>query len=166
MLLMLVLVVPQSCDVPGGERAVQLAQVYDAFDAAPGPYGWRDLNARGCTDAAVGLLRAYRSANWLRLTAEQRRESAFHIGQAYAFANRRAEALGGFAQADTSDAPAEWRAYVAAHMAFFRRDSAALADARRRYAAAAQPGSMRLRVIDGLMTCPDKSYMEAVHCAM
>ena len=112
------------------------------------------------------MLKDYRSSHSGRLTAEQQRESAFHIGQAYAFADRRADALPAFAAADAADAPEEWRAYVAAHVAFFRHDQGGLADARRRYAAVSKPGSMRLKVIDGLIACPAKAYMEAAHCAM
>jgi len=164
--LLLAALEPQSCDMPIAERTRQLALGYEAFDEAPAPYGWRDLSARGCTDAAVALLRAYRSAHLGKLTVEQKRESAFHIGQTYAFANRRADALRSFIAADAEDAPEEWRAYVAAHIAFFRHDEAWLADARRRYAAVSGPGSMRLKFIDGFVKCPDKSYMEAAHCAM
>lgn len=156
-----------SCAIPAAERRRQLALGYAAFDSAPAPYGWRVLNGRGCTDAAVALVDSYRTANSRRLTPEQRRETAFHIGQALAFADRRAEALRWFVAADEgSGATEEWRAYVAAHVAFFRRDSAALAEARRRYTAVSGPGSMRLKFIDGLVRCPDKPYMEAAHCAM
>ena len=111
------------------------------------------------------MLRAYRAANMRRLTAEQALESAFHIGQAYAFADRGAEALQSFRDADADTAPEEWRAFVAAHVAFFSHDRAALARARARYAAAAHADAMRLGFIEGMLKCPDKSYMEAVSCA-
>ncbi|MFL6720377.1 MAG: hypothetical protein ACJ8FT_01040 [Sphingomonas sp.] len=165
-LLALATATPEACAVPAQERSRQLTLGYDAFDQAPAPYGWRDLNARGCTDAAVALLRAYRSANRDRLSAEQSSESAFHVGQAYAFANRPADALAAFLGVDTANATEEWRAYVAAHVAFFQRDAAALAQAQRRYASVAKTGSMRLKVIDGFLKCPDKSYVEGAHCAM
>jgi hypothetical protein len=163
---LLLVAASSGCDVPAADRQRQAALPYEAFDSAPAPTGWRALNARGCTDSAVALLRAYRSANAAKLAPEQRRESAFHIAQAYAFAGRGAEALPYFVEAGDSDAPDEWGAYVAAHVAFFRHDRVALADARKRYAAVSQPGSMRLKFIDGMLRCPDKSYMEAVHCAM
>ena len=156
----------QSCAVPPAERQRQLALTYEAFDSAPKPYGWRALNASGCTDAAVALLKSYLQANRLKLTAEERREMPFHIGQVFAFGGRDADAAPYFIQADSPDAPEEWRAFVAAHIAFFRHDRSLLEQARARYAALAKSGSMRLKVIDGFLACPTKSYMEAAHCAM
>ena len=101
----LAIAAPQSCEVPAAERTRQLNLGYAAFDSAPAPYGWREVNGRGCTDEAVALLRAYRAANMRRLTAEQALESAFHIGQAYAFADRGAEALQSFRDADATPRP-------------------------------------------------------------
>jgi len=166
LLALAVAVAAPSCDVPAAERQGQIALAYEAFDGAPAPYGWRALNAAGCVDAAVMLLEAYRTANLAKLTVEQRREMPFHIGQAYAFNHRDREAAPWFDKADAPDAPEEWRAYVAAHIAFFSHDRPALEKARARYAAATKPGSMRLKVIDGMLKCPEKGYMEAAHCAM
>jgi hypothetical protein len=153
------------CAVSEGELWAQLALTYDAFDSAPPPHGWRGLNSAGCTDAAVALLQGYAEANAAKLSAEQKREMAFHAGQALAFAGRERDAIPHFQRADGNDAPEEWRAFVAAHLAFLLRDGVALAKARERYAGIA-PGSMRLKFIDGFVACPDKSYMEAAHCAM
>ena len=119
----------------------------------------------GCTDAALSLLAAYASANVTRLTAEQRLELAFHSGQALAFSGREAEAIPHFELAISADSTPEWRAYVAATLAFLRHDAAALAAARQTYATIA-PDSMRLAIIDGLIACPHESYSKAVHCAM
>lgn len=166
MLALLIGVASPACDVPDAESQRQMPLSYEAFDTASGPYAWRDLNGRGCTDAAVALLRSYRKANASRMTPEQRLESAFHIVQAYAFANRPAEALAALPEADSADAPEEWRAYVAAHVAFFRKDRAGLARAHSRYAAAAGSAAMRLKFIEGFVKCPDKNYMEAAHCGM
>jgi hypothetical protein len=165
-LILALIAAPTSCDVPPSEAQRQTTLTYEAFDGAPEPYGWRSLNSRGCVDAAVALLEAYRAANGSKLTAEERRDMPFHIGQAYAFNGRDRDAAPWFDKADSAEAPEEWRAYVAAHVAFFRHDRAGLEKARARYAAAAKPGSMRLKVIDGMLRCPDKGYMEAAHCAM
>jgi len=154
------------CAVTGAEADAQSALSYAAFDGRTGATGWRQLNARGCTDAAVALLERYRAANGSRLTAAERREIAFHIGQALAFAGRDGEALGAFRQADGTDADAEWRAFVAGTIAFLGRDPAGLAAARAAYAAAPGADPMRLRVLDGFIACPRRSYMEAAHCAM
>lgn len=90
----------------------------------------------------------------------------FHIGQTYAFAGRDRDAAPWFVEADSPDAPEEWRAYVAAHVAFFRHDRASVERARARYAAVTKADSMRLKVIDGFLACLGKSYVEAAHCAM
>src|SRR5215203_2732000 len=154
-----------TCIVPSPEETAQKALPYAAFDNRVGPYGWRALAAVGCTDTAVSLLAQYLAANGDRLTTAQRREVAFHIGQALAMADRVQEAIAPFEQALDSEAPAEWATYVKATLAFLRRDWAALQAARASYAALA-PGSVRLRIIDGLLACPTEPYTKAAHCKM
>src|SRR6185369_5982186 len=138
-----------------------LALDYVSFDVRSDRYGWRTLNASGCTDEAVALLTRYASANDARLSAEARRELTFHAGQALAFAGRDAESIAHFERAQDAAAPSEWRVYAAATLAFLRCDAAA----RSAYAAAAG-GSMRLRIFDGFIACPDASYRVAAHCRM
>jgi len=154
-----------SCVVPAADAEAQLTLDYRTFDALGGTYGWRVLNGSGCTDAAVALLAAYGAANASRMSADERRELSFHAGQALAFAGRDAEAIPHLERADDADAAPEWRLYVAATLAFLRRDAAALATARAAYAKVAA-GSMRLRILDGLIACPDEPYMKAAHCRM
>jgi hypothetical protein len=153
------------CTVPTDEKAMQLSLPYATFDSRGGPYGWRNLNASGCTDAAVSLLAAYSGANTSRLAGVELREIAFHIGQALAMAGREQEAIAHFEKAQDAGASAEWRAYVQATLAFLRRDAAGLATARETYAAIA-PGSMRLRIIDGFVACSGEPYAKAAHCKM
>ena len=154
-----------ACAVPAEEASTQAALPYAAFDSRSGPYGWRALSASGCVDAAIALLQRYRDANPTRLGADEARELAFHVGQALAMAGREPESIASFEAAQGADATPEWRTYVEATLAFLRRDAAALAQARSRYAALA-PGSMRLRIIDGFVACPDAGYARAAHCAM
>jgi tetratricopeptide (TPR) repeat protein len=154
-----------TCMVPSAEEAAQRSMPYAAFDGQTGPYGWRALAAAGCTDTAVSILAHYAEANRIRLAPAQRREIAFHIGQALAMAGREQEAIAPFERALDPEAPAEWATYVEATLAFLRRDEAALQAARTAYAALA-PGSVRLRIIDGLLACPTEPYMKATHCRM
>jgi hypothetical protein len=154
-----------SCAVPPAEVTLQASLAYEAFDGRTGPYGWRSLNAVGCTDAAVSLLAAYAAANAIRLHDDQRLELAFHSGQALAFAGREMEAIPYFERANGVTGTPEWRAYVAATLAFLMHDAPALAAARGAYATIA-PASMRLRIIDGFVACPNESYSKAVHCRM
>jgi len=165
-LIVAVLVVAASaCTVPSSEEAAQRALPYAGFDSRNGPFGWRVLAAAGCTDSAVSLLAQYSEANSRHLAPAQRREIAFHIGQALAMAGREQEAIAPLEQALDAEAPAEWASYVKATLAFLRRDGVALQAARASYAALA-PGSVRLRIIDGLVACPTEPYMKAAHCKM
>jgi hypothetical protein len=153
------------CSVPAEEAATQMSLPYASFDGRGGFYGWRNLNAAGCADAAVSLLSGYSSTNASRLSGDEIREIAFHVGQTLAMAGREQEAIAHFEKAQGASASAEWSAYVLATLAFLRRDAAALATARDGYAAIA-PGSMRLRIIDGFTACPREPYAKAAHCKM
>ena len=151
---------PAAPNCPASIDQAQLGLAYDAFDSA----GWRDLLARGCPDAAVAQLLAYRDANQTRLADEQVRELNFHAGQALAMSGREPESIPHFERARGGGD--EWSAYVDATLAFLRRDADALAQARRRYAGAAGAGAMRLAVIDGFVACPTSGYTDAVRCGM
>ena len=70
-----------------------------------------------------------------------------------------------FERATNAAASPEWRAYVAATLAFLQHDASALAASRAVYAAGA-PGSKRLSIIDGFIACPHEPYARAVHCKM
>ncbi|MFS8063339.1 MAG: hypothetical protein ACMG5Z_02010 [Luteimonas sp.] len=165
MLIALVLATSLACSVPATETSTQVLLPYASFDSLEGPYGWRHLNSSGCTDSAVSLLRAYGSSNQAKLTSEQIRELAFHVGQTLAFAGHDAESIPEFERANRPGGTAEWHAYVGATLAFLKHDQAALVAARNAYASIA-PGSMRLGAIDGFIKCPREPYAKAVHCAM
>jgi hypothetical protein len=161
----LALVVEASaCDVSDAEVRRQQALSYEQFDEGNGQYSWRQLNAKGCADAAVNLLKAYAS-NAHALTMAQRSENAFHQGQVLAFAGRDAESIEHFAKARAMAAGGEWTTYVDATLAFLRKDFAALNAARERYARLAGD-SMRLQVIDGFIAFPAEPYAKAAHCKM
>lgn len=147
---------------PASVDRAQLHLDYDAFDAA----GWRDLLSGGCTDSALALLSAYRDANAGRLQAAQTREINFHMGQSLALSGRDSESIAHFEHARGGEASEEWSAYVEATLAFLRRDKAALAAQRERYAAAPGADPRRLSFIDGFVACPTQPYVEAVHCGM
>jgi hypothetical protein len=154
-----------ACAVPTAEGVAQQALPYAAFDTRGSPFGWRALAAAGCTDAAVSLLAQYSEANRGRLAEAEAREIAFHVGQALAMAGREQESIAPFERARGSGDSPEWATYVEATLAFLRRDAAALQTARAAYAAIA-PGSVRLRIIEGLVACPTEPYMKAAHCKM
>jgi hypothetical protein len=154
-----------ACIVPPAEKTAQLSLGYSAFDSRPGRHGWRNLAANGCPESAIELLEAYLQGHRHELSGEQQREAAFHMGQTYALAGREAQSLPYFERAQSAAASAEWQTYVAATLAFLRRDRSALESAYAAYAAIS-PGSMRLRIIAGLVACPAEPYAEAVHCRM
>lgn len=145
---------------PAAIDQAQLQLDYDAFDAA----GWRELIPRGCGEAAVAQLDAYRNANTRRLTPEQLRELHFHTGQALAMTGHDAQSISHFELARGGDP--EWSAYVEATLAFLCRDGVALDAARAQYAATMNASPMRLAVIAGFMECSDQSYVLAVHCGL
>ncbi len=146
---------------PAAVDRSQLTLSYADFDAA----GWRDL-VGACTDAAVAQLTAYRDANASSMTLDQRLEINFHIGQTLAFGRRDAESVPYFERARDAGATEEWSAYVDATLAFLHHDAAALAATRARYANAAGASAMRIAIIDGMIQCADRPYVEAVHCGM
>ena len=154
-----------SCSLPAGEALLQRSLAYEPFDSRGPPYGWRELNAAGCTDSALALLTGYQATNAQLLSNAQNLELSFHAGQTLAFAGRDVEALPYFESSSNAEAPDEWRWYVAATVAFLHRDPAALAAARDAYARIA-PGSMRLRVIEGFIACAEAPYAKAAHCRM
>ena len=153
------------CEVPRRDVSTSINLSYEAFDGRPGPYGWRSLLDMGCVDSVVSLLSAYSLANDARLTQAQRLEMQFHIGQALAMSGREGESIPYFAKASTPDAPAEWRLYVDATLAFLGHDQDRLVAARHAYARVA-PGSMRLMILAGRAACPHEAYAKAVHCRM
>ena len=164
-LALLLVAAPTSCSVSRAEFDRQLALPYEQFDLGEQATAWRRLNGTGCTDEAVHVLASYAVANSRRLSVEHKSELAFHRGQALAFAGRHADAIPHLEEALRIGGTEEWTSYVAANIAFLKRDAAALRSARDHYAAIA-PGSMRLKFVDGLLACPDAAYMTAAHCAM
>lgn len=154
-----------SCTVPASELARQASLPYAAFDEDESQYGWRRLSGNGCVDSAVAELQAYAISNADRLGPADKMETYFHAGQALAFAGREAESVAWFERALAAEVSPEWTAYVSATVAFLKHDGEALRAARQSYAAVA-PGSVRLQFIDGMIACPTRPYMEAVHCAL
>ena len=151
------------CAVPADEAKRLVALTYDKFDVAEGPFGWRQLNGSGCTDAAVALLDRYRAERSADLTADQRSELACHAGQALAFAGRGSAAIPFLEAARAIGGTDEWLTYIAGNLAFLRKDRAALRWARDHYAQIS-PASDRLGFLDGFLACPDKDYMAAAFC--
>jgi hypothetical protein len=168
MLTLLILLAAQTgsptCPARASKELLLLS--YDAFDTNSGQSAWRNLLARGCTDTAVATLVAYRDTNQGRLTRVELGEINFHMGQALAMAGRNAEAVAHFEQSAKLGGSAEWTTYVAANLAFVRKDQAALQKSLTEYEKLASPGSSRLAFIRGFLRCIDRPYMEAAHCGM
>ena len=137
---------------------------YNEFDTDERKSAWRSLNARSCTDQAIGLLDEYVTVHAEDMTIAETSEASFHMGQALAIANRNTEAIRYFTKALSLATEDEWRTYVAAHVAYATSDLANLRRARDHYEQIAS-GSMRLGFLNGLLACPRKPYMEATHCA-
>jgi hypothetical protein len=168
MLTILILLTAQAASpsCPGQPAKDLMTLDYEAFDTNGSQAAWRSLLARGCTDSAIATLIAYRHANQPRMTRDQLGEINFHMGQALAMSGRDPESIPHFERSAQLGGSAEWTAYVAANLAFVKKDKAALARALADYERLVKPGSMRLAVIRGFARCIDKPYMEAAHCAM
>ncbi len=162
------------------DRDHLLALDYESFDQDK-QGGWRPLAAiEDCKPVAADLLRDYRKAH-AELPADNRRILSWHEGQMRA-------AFGDYAGAipllsvDNPD-PA-MRDYAAATVAFLRHDKTALLSARAQLIAEPKPEGWdeaaadfkakygvtitwpdNLDVVDGLINCFDKPYVEAYDAA-
>lgn len=168
MLTMLILLAAQTASPSCPDRPAKelLALGYDAFDTNSGQDAWRQLLARGCTDTAVATLISYRDANQAGMTRDQLGEINFHMGQALAMSGRNDEAIPHFERSAKLGGSVEWTAYVAANLAFVRKDRPALEKSLEEYEKLASPGAMRRAFVRGFLRCIDKPYMEAAHCGM
>lgn len=152
-----------------------------AFDQ-DGEKGWRPLAKPGCFLKAADLIAAWRTRHPVHGNVV-----VFHEAQMRAAGGDYREAGDLFAQARAAPNALRvdygWNAYVAASVAFVRRDLAALKAARATLASlpppAEQPGVAaavkaeprpeewppNLAVVDGLIACFDKSYADAMNPA-
>lgn len=166
------------------DRARLLALGEDAFDQDMSG-GWRALAAKpGCKLAAADLLRDYRQAN-----GNEARILYWHEAQLRAMAGQSEAAIGLMERSrqPAENDKAGWNPYVDASIAFLRKDRAALDKARKDLAAVPYPNNpdmpplkdgvvdlpmkggktMKMRwppnidVVDGFITCFDKSYEDA-----
>ena len=164
---------------PCGDEARILNEDLDTFDQDP-QKGWRSVAARpNCRAKAAELMRVYREMLQMRLNS-----LVWHEGQVLAEMGRATEAIALFQRAKRPNSvlgqsQEGWNAYADATIAFLRRDRIALQQARKRLVAAPIPttmerlpdGSFRsgshasqapnLDVVDGLIKCFDRSYLEA-----
>jgi len=166
------------------DRDAMLAMEPDAFDQDL-EGGWRPLADRGCQREAADLLAAYaaqpKAAGRTTITWHegQMRAELGQIEQAIALMERSRKPAG---QGD----PGYWNAYVDGMVAFLRQDRRGLEDARARLVALPSPPEMaqnikdgrfhfttaggqkvdvawppNLDVLDGLLRCFGKPYLEA-----
>ncbi|MCL1499931.1 hypothetical protein M3O57_10010 [Xanthomonas nasturtii] len=167
------------------DRAAMLALDENAFDQDL-QGGWRTISDRpGCALAAADLLRDYRQAHAITGGVV-----TWHEGQMRAEAGQSAQAIALFEQSykPADQDAAGWNPYVAAMIAFLKRDRAGVEAARARLASVPYPkdkdmpplqdGYMilpatsgrpeikarwppNLDVVDGLLKCYDESYSVA-----
>ncbi|MGP7795808.1 hypothetical protein [Sphingomonas sp. CLY1604] len=162
-----------------GEESRILNEDIATFDQDP-QRGWRSVASQpGCRTKAAELIRIYREMLQMRIDS-----LVWHEGQILAELGRTSEAIVLFQRAkrptsmlgQSQDA---WNTYADATIAFLKHDLAALKQARQRLAALPAPTIMQrqpdgtfqpslsagpppnLDVVDGLITCFDRSYAEA-----
>jgi len=139
-----------------------LALDAEAFDQSW--EGFRILGLRQCYVDAALMIDLYVSENSGTLAPDRQNLMKFHAGQMYAFAG---EPLYSLAvrrmDQSTKDASPSWQTYVAATVAFLKRDLSALKTHRGILAElTSSPGNkLNLAVLDRLITSFDKPYAEA-----
>lgn len=163
------------------DRSALLAMPPDRFDGKE-VVSWRTLSRNSaCLEIAADLLREYREANRGRLDVNQLHLNYWHEGQLRAGLGQKSLAvhllMAGVNPAVTMDGFAD---YALGTVAFVNGDRQALLAARDRLAATPQPPGwaqavedyrqqfgreivwpMNLDVLDGLIACFDKPYLEA-----
>lgn len=149
------------------------------FDQATG-HGWRGLAERNCKREAAMLI-----AQWRARHPGHSRMIYWHEGQLWADLGRYPAAVRLFRRARTPVGlpdPFGWNFYVDGTIAFLRSDKPSLLDARERLAQLKRPADLpaystilgnkvptpwplNLNVLDGLISCWGKRYVEAYGCA-
>jgi len=161
-----------ACALQPADIEALLNLPFEKFDQQPGS-GWRPLFDRECYAQAAAVLVAYLKRH--PDLAERHYILPFHAGQMFAMAGDYDEAIA-YMQRGYSKIPSktiDWNAFVAANIAFLRRDRAGLLEQRSRIdqqpALADTPGipkafvgkKMNLDVVDGFIACFDRSYAVA-----
>lgn len=163
------------------DRSALLAMPPDRFDGTE-ITSWRTLSRDpACLEIAADLLRDYREANQVRLDVSQLHLNYWHEGQIRAGLGQKQRAvhllMAGVNPEVSTDGFAD---YALGTVAFVNGDRAALLAARDRLAATPQPPDwekaaeeyrqqfgreiawpMNLNVLDGLIACFDRPYLEA-----
>jgi hypothetical protein len=157
-----------TCDIDAGTRAEFLNMPYQQFDQTHGQ-GWRIYGEEvDCHRAAADLIIDYVLYSRAPLNADNLRILRWHAGQMLAQAGEEGQALEFFrASYEPPDAPPrqiDWNSYVDATVAFITKDRPALETARARLARQTpfENGYYpNLNVVDGFISCFDRSYAEA-----
>lgn len=162
------------------DRPALLAEDVKAFDEDMHG-GWRPLADRGCMREAADLIAAWRGAH-PELPADRAMAIAWHEGQMRAAFGDTAGAIADLSVSLQSP-DAAFRDYVAATIAFLKRDRPGLLAARAALAAEPKPDGfdaaaadakarygdlvvwpINLDKVDGLIACFDKPYKDAYGC--
>jgi hypothetical protein len=125
--------------------------------------GFRSLGFRQCYVDAALIIDLYLSVNLEKLAPSSQVALKFHAGQMYAHSG---EALYSIAarrmrESTENSSHPSWHAYVAATVAYLKRDLTRLKLQRGVLAATADPNDLNLAVVDRLIKCFDKPYAEA-----
>ena len=136
-------------------------------DFDQGPHGWRALAAKpDCHLATADLIAEYRHKHWRTSELFELHISYWHEGQMRASADQRELAVK-LLLAGVSPQSIGFSDYALATVAFLQNDLEALRTARARLAAAPKPAEFtgkwppNLDVVDGLLACFGKPYLEA-----
>ena len=128
--------------------------------------GWRTLELQSKYSEGISLIQDYREANSAKLLQWQKASLAFHLGDLYALAGDKEQAIAAYQQALAFNAASNG-AYIQAFIAFLSQDRTALLKARETLATT-NPGPWQkgdVAVVDELIKYFGRPY-EAVFGAM
>jgi hypothetical protein len=159
-----------ACRVTAADKTANAQMTFEDFDQkGVAPSTWRWLSDRGCDAAAVDVAEDYLAHARFAQASEQR-DVMFHTAQSLGMLGRYDEAaLLVAASKNPLSGPGEeldWNTYLDGTWAFFKRDRAALDQARKTLSS--EPGrgnQLNGSALSGLLRCFDEPYRVAYGAA-
>lgn len=152
------------CEISSNDRDALLRLDDQSFDQALPDGGWRKY--QNCLELARDLIDEYTKLHGAALTDQQKRILIWHSGQLSGMLNDYPEAIRKMEQTFKSDEkptdPFLWNPYVAASIAFLKKDKKSLLSERKILAKGSSPyNHINLRVVDSFIRCFNSSYQDA-----
>lgn len=149
------------CLIQESDWKIYFAMDFQTFDQTLGK-GWRVLSEKDCPIEAAIVIDQYYYRHISTLTQQQKRILYWHAGQNYAAGGLENIALIRFRYSfdpdESIEAPFKWNAYVAATIAFLKKDLKRLIQERDKIAQYPNDNGINLTIINNMIMCPDSPY--------